>query len=130
MDRNTPFKDGELFAVPVAAATEHFGGHIVAANAGGYAVPGSATAANTTLGVCDGWVDNSAGVNGENSVLVRRGKSWCLANSSTDPVTQAQVGKPCYVADSTTVAKTSDTNARPVAGTVLGVDAEGVWVLI
>ncbi|ECG1391441.1 hypothetical protein [Citrobacter amalonaticus] len=130
MDRNTPFKDGELFAVPVAAATEHFGGHIVAANAGGYAVPGSATAANTTLGVCDGWVDNSAGVNGENSVLVRRGKSWCLANSSADPVTQSQVGKDCYVEDSTTVAKTSNADARPVAGTVLGVDAEGVWVLI
>lgn len=130
MDRNTPFKDGELFAVPVAAATEHFGGHIVAANVGGYAVPGSATAANTTLGVCDGWVDNSAGANGENSVLVRRGKSWCLANSSTDPVTQAQVGKTCYVEDSTTVAKTSNADARTVAGTVLGVDAEGVWVLI
>lgn len=130
MDRNTPFKDGELFAVPVAAATEHFGGHIVAANAGGYAVPGSATAANTTLGVCDGWVDNSAGADGENSVLVRRGKAWCLANSSTDPVTQSQVGKDCYVADSTTVAKTSNADARPVAGTVLGVDAEGVWVLI
>ncbi|KNC89905.1 hypothetical protein [Trabulsiella odontotermitis] len=130
MDRNTPFKDGELFAVPVAAATELFGGHIVAANATGYAVPGSATAANTTLGVCDGWVDNTTGADGENSVLVRRGKAWCLANSSTDPVTQALVGKPCYVEDSATVAKTSNADARPVAGTVLGVDAEGVWVLI
>lgn len=130
MDRNTPFKDGELFAVPVAAATEHFGGHIVAANAGGYAVPGSATAANTTLGVCDGQVDNSAGADGENSVLVRRGKAWCLANSKTDPVTQAQTGKDCWVENSTTVARTSNNNARPVAGRVLGVDADGVWVLI
>nr|HAT2259592.1 hypothetical protein [Citrobacter freundii] len=130
MDRHTPHKDGELFAVPVAASTELFGGHIIAANAAGFAVAGSATAANTTLGICDGWVDNSAGTAGDADVLVRRGKAWFLANSSADPVTQAEVGKECYVADSQTVAKTSDTDARPVAGKVLGIEAGGVWVLI
>lgn len=130
MDRHTPHKDGELFAVPVAASTELFGGHIIAANAAGLAVAGSATAANTTLGICDGWVDNSAGTAGDADVLVRRGKAWFLANSSADPVTQAEIGKECYVADSQTVAKTSDTDARPVAGKVLGIEADGVWVLI
>ncbi len=30
MDRNTPYRDGELNLVPVAAATEIFGGHMVA----------------------------------------------------------------------------------------------------
>ncbi len=29
MDRNTPYRDGELNLVPVAAATEIFGGHMV-----------------------------------------------------------------------------------------------------
>ncbi|NUL36332.1 hypothetical protein [Kosakonia sacchari] len=130
MDRQTPYRDGQLFAVPVAAATEHFGGHIVSANAAGFAVPGSATAANVTLGICDGWVDNSAGLAGDASVLVRRGKAWFLANSTADPVTQAQAGRDCYVVDSQTVAKTSDTNARPVAGKVLGLEGDGVWVLI
>ena len=130
MDRHTPHKDGELFAVPVAGATELFGGHIIAANATGFAVAGSATAANTTLGICDGWVDNSGGAAGDADVLVRRGKAWFLSNSSADPVTQAQVGKACYVLDSQTVAKTSDTDARPVAGKVLGIEADGVWVLI
>lgn len=130
MDRHTPFKDGQLFAVPVAAATELFGGHIVAVNAAGFAVAGSATAANTTLGICDGWVDNSSGTAGDADVLVRRGKAWFLANSTADPVTQAQVGKDCFVVDSQTVAKTSDTNARPVAGKVLGLEGDGVWVLI
>ena len=130
MDRHTPYRDGQLFAVPVAAATELFGGHIIAANAAGFAVAGSATAANTTLGICDGWVDNSAGAAGDASVLVRRGKAWFLANSTADPVTLAQTGKDCYVVDSQTVAKTSDTNARPIAGKVLGLENDGVWVLI
>ncbi|ELC5001927.1 hypothetical protein RJK40_001385 [Salmonella enterica] len=130
MDRNTPHKDGQLFAVPVAAATELFGGHIIAAGADGLAVAATATAANVTLGVCDGWVDNSAGEAGDQDVLVRRGKAWLLANHSTDPVSQASVGRDCYVVDSTTVAKTSGDDARPVAGKVLGVEADGVWVLI
>ncbi len=58
MDRNTPYRDGELNPVPVAAATEIFGGHMVAVNASGYAVPASATASQITLGVSDGWADN------------------------------------------------------------------------
>ncbi len=53
MDRNTPYRDGELNPVPVAAATEIFGGHMVAVNASGYAVPASATASQITLGVSD-----------------------------------------------------------------------------
>lgn len=126
-DRNTMWKDGELFPVPVAAATVIFGGHLVCANAAGQAVPGKADAAFTVLGVSDGYVDNTAG---GNSVLVRRGKSWCFANLGSDAVTQALVGKNCYVADSVTVAATSNTDVRPVAGKVLGVDSDGVWVLI
>ncbi|EKN5087336.1 hypothetical protein EFV65_24075, partial [Yersinia enterocolitica] len=57
-DRNTMRKDGELTPVPIAAATEIFGGHIVCANAAGFAVLGAATAALTTLGVADGYADN------------------------------------------------------------------------
>jgi hypothetical protein len=60
----------------------------------------AAPPANTTLGICDGWVDNTAGSAGDASVLVRRGKAWFLANSTADAVTQAQIGKDCYVVDS------------------------------
>lgn len=133
-DRNTMYKDGELYPVPVAAATEIFGGHMICANAAGFAVPGAATAGFTVLGVCDGYVDNSAGTAGDTVVLVRRRKAWNFANLGSDAVTQAQVGQTCYLADSQTVAKTSNAGennpARPVAGVVQGVDADGVWVLI
>ncbi|WP_038906876.1 hypothetical protein [Dickeya oryzae] len=129
-DRNTPHCDGELFAVPVAASTEIFGGHLIAANAAGYAVPATATAAQVTLGVSDGWIDNSTGANGDADAIVRRGRAWLFANSTADAVTQAQVGRDCYVVDSQTVAKTSNSNARPVAGRVQAIADDGVWVLI
>jgi len=129
-DRNTPYKDGELFPVPIAAATEIFGGHIVAGNAAGFAVLATAVAAQVTLGVSDGYADNSAGTAGDAVALVRRGKSWFFANLGGDAVTQADIGKACFVADSQTVAKTSNSDARPVAGKVLGVESAGVWVLI
>lgn len=130
MDRNTPHKDGLLFPVPVAAGTEIFGGHLIAANATGYAVPATATADQETLGIADSWVDNSGGADGDVVVLIRRGRMFLMANSSADPVTQAEVGKNCYVVDSVTVAKTSDTDARPFAGKVAGLEADGVWIYI
>ncbi|MDP8639022.1 hypothetical protein QZQ24_05680 [Serratia marcescens] len=129
-DRNTPYKDGELFPVPIAASTEIFGGHIVAGNAAGFAVLATAVAAQVTLGVSDGYADNSAGTAGDAVALVRRGKSWFFANLGGDAVTQADIGKECFVADSQTVAKTSNSDVRPVAGKVLGVESAGVWVLI
>ena len=129
-DRNTPWRNGELVAVPVAAATRIYGGHMVGVNTSGMGVPGSATASLIIMGVSDEYADNTAGAAGATSVMVRRGKAWKLANLSGDAVTQADVGKSCYVADSITVAKTSNTNARPVAGTVIAVESDGVWVEI
>lgn len=129
-DRNTPYKDGELFPVPIAASTEIFGGHIVAGNTAGFAVLATAVATQVTLGVSDGYADNSVGTAGDAVALVRRGKSWFFANLGGDAVTQADIGKECFVADSQTVAKTSNSDVRPVAGKVLGVESAGVWVLI
>ncbi|EFZ0655778.1 hypothetical protein BM640_001245 [Shigella sonnei] len=128
-DRHTPFRDGLLNPVPMAGSTTVYGGHMVGANAGGYAVPASAISTQVTLGVSNQFVDNRLGANGDQIVLVSRGKAFCLANHSADPVTQADIGKKCFVVDSVTVAKTNDTDKRPVAGTVMGVDSDGVWVL-
>ncbi|HAZ4831200.1 hypothetical protein [Citrobacter freundii] len=130
-DRNTPHRDEKLGPQPMAAATVIYGGHMVAVNATGFAVPASAGAAastQTVLGVSDGWADNTGGADGDALVIIRRGRGFLFANSSADPVTQAEVGKNCYVVDSVTVAKTSDTDKRPYAGKVAGIEADGVWV--
>lgn len=132
MDRNTPHRDAKLGGQPVAAATVIYGGHMVACDATGHMVPAAAStgaaSTQTVLGVSDGWVDNSTGAKGDAIVLVRRGRAFLLVNSGTDPVTQADVGKNCYVVDSVTVAKTSDTDKRPYAGKVAGIETDGVWV--
>lgn len=130
-DRNTPHREATLGPQPVAAATVIYGGHMVAADATGYAVPagaGTGASTQTVLGVSDGWVDNTRGASGDALVLIRRGRGFLFANSTADPVTQAEVGKNCYVVDSVTVAKTSDAEKRPLAGKVTGIEADGVWV--
>ena len=126
-DRNTQMKDGELIAVPIAAAKKIFAGSLVAANATGYATPGAVAATLTYLGRAEETVDNT-GADGALSVLVRRGKAFKFANSAADAVTQASMGKVCYIEDDQTVSATSATGARSAAGIVIGVETDGVWV--
>lgn len=126
-DRNTQMKDGELIAVKMAVA-KVFAGSLVAANASGYATPGAVAATLTYLGRAEETVDNSAGSAGDVTVLVRRNKAFKWGNYASDAVTQAEFGKLCYIYDDSQVAKTSADGVRSVAGIVLGVDTDGVWV--
>lgn len=126
-DRNTPMKDGELISVPVASSTTIYAGALVVANASGYAAPGSVATTLTYLGRAEEYVKN-AGADGAASVLVRRRKAFKWLNHGADAVTQAELGKTCYIVDDQTVAKTSGTSTRSAAGTVVGVDSDGVWV--
>ncbi len=127
-DRNTPLMDGERISVPVAANAKIYAGGIVVANAGGYAAPGSTATGLTYLGRADEAVDNTGGANGAKSVQVRRGKAFKFANSATDAVTQAELGKTCYIEDDETVAKTDGTGTRSACGIVVGVESDGIWV--
>ena len=127
-DRNTEMKDGELIGVPMAASAKVFAGGITVANASGYGAPGSTATGLTFLGRAEESVDNSSGANGAANVMVRRKKAFKWANSATDAVTQAELGKTCYIEDDQTVAKTDGTGARSACGTVVGVDSDGVWV--
>lgn len=129
-DRNTPSKDGELISVPVATNKKIFAGALVAANATGFATPGAAATTLTYLGRAEESVDNTGGADGAKSVLVRRGKAFKFKNSGGDAVTQAELGKTCYIVDDETVSKTNaGGNTQSAAGKVLGVESDGVWVL-
>ncbi len=126
-DRNTPMMDGELLNVPVAASTKIFAGSLVAANATGFATPGAVATTLTYLGRAEEQVDNTTGANGDKTVNIRRGKAFKFKNHA-DAVTQAELGKVCYIVDDETVAKTNGTNTRSAAGIVVGIDSDGVWV--
>ena len=129
-DRNSAVRDGKFNGVKIAASTVIRAGVIVCANASGYAIEGIESATITCLGISEEYVDNSAGAAGDKRVIVSRQRAVKLENHATDPVTQASVGKSCYVADNQTVAATSNTNTRCVAGQVLSVESDGVWVFI
>ena len=129
-DRNTPLKDGEEIAVLVGAAKKIFAGSLVVAAATGYAEPGSTATTLTALGRAEEFVDNSAGAAGAKTVRVRRGKAFKFANAAADLVTQAELGKTCYIVDDQTVAKTNGGATRSAAGKVVGIDSDGVWVEI
>lgn len=127
VDRNTPYQDGELISVPVAASTTIYAGSLVAANASGYAVPGSTATTLTALGRAEERIVNS-GTAGAVSVRIRRGKSFQFANDGSDAVVQADLGKSCYITDDQTVSHTS--TGKSVAGKVTGLDSASVWVWI
>jgi hypothetical protein len=61
-------------------------------------------------------------------VRIRRGVLQFANSASTDLVTRADIGKSAYMVDDQTVAKTSGSNTRSVAGIIRDVDAQGVWV--
>lgn len=131
MDRNTWRKDGLLIPFKVAGAVKIYGGHMVAINEDGYAIPGdkgTATDALAIIGVSDEFVDNTDGTDGAVEILVRRGAGFCLANSAAKSVVQAQIGQRCQVEDSVTVC--TDATVNRTAGTVMEVSPDGVWVFI
>jgi len=126
--RNTPEVLGEVRGFPLPAGGKVFAGAIVALTAAGFAAGATATAANVTVGRADETVDNADGADGAVRVKVRRGVFRFANSGGADAIALTEVGKPCFVVDDQTVAKTDNAGARPRAGTVFDVDANGVWV--
>lgn len=131
----TEWRDGELMPVPLKADAVVLQGTFALIDATGYAIDSSTAAAATQkcLGVWDAGSDNTDGADGDRIALVRRKKQFLFANLVADPVAQADLGATVYVADNQTIAKTHNTNTRPVAGKFMGFDEQyptHVWVEI
>lgn len=128
-NRDTRTTGARIRLVPIAANEIIPAGVIVQVNAAGAAVNATATAANRTIGVNQYRVDNTGGIAGAKKAQIDRGVFGPFANSaSADQITLADLGATCFVVDNQTVAKTNGAGARPTAGSVFNVDAEGVWV--
>lgn len=111
---------------PVAGSTTIYAGGMVGLK-DGYLVPGSADATIVMMGKALETVANT-GSAGAKRCKVEFG-AFHFGNSSTgDAIAQADVGNFCYVVDDQTVAKTSNSGARPRAGRIEAVDAGGVFV--
>lgn len=128
-DRTTKTRSGERISLPVKGAVKIFAGTIVSLGSDGYARPGRATITDIVVGIAEQLVDNSAGADGDLSVEVLNKLVACLGNSSAgDAITLTERRKTVFVVDDVTVAKTNNAGARPAAGKVIDIDAQGVWV--
>lgn len=121
-------KAGATSTAPVAASTKIWQGAIVVMDSG-VAKPGATATGLVVLGVAEETVDNSGGIAGALTITPRRG-TFRFVNLSSDALTTADVGKDAYLVDDQTVAKTSATNTRSIAGKVIDVDASGAWIRV
>lgn len=129
-DRATPKKaDQDIESYGVKASTKIWAGALVVLNAG-YAVGGSTATGLVAVGRAEHAVDNSAGANGDLTVKVLAGIFRFDNSASADLIAITEIGTNCYVVDDHTVAKTSASSTRSVAGIVKNVDAQGVWVAV
>ncbi len=127
-DRNTPTREGETFNFPVATNIKIFGGAIVMLNATGYATKGATATGQICVGRAEDLADNTGGADGAKTVNVRAGVFKFANSAAGDLITIAEIGDNCYIVDDQTVAKTDGTATRSVAGKIVGVDSDGVWV--
>lgn len=129
-DRNTPRRDGKQLNDPVAANVKIYAGSLVCLDASGNAVPGSTSATLKARGLAQEQVDNTGGAAGALRIETRRGTFQFANSAAADQIARADIGAQCYIVDDQTVAKTSATNTRSVAGVIRDVDSDGVWVEI
>ena len=104
--------------------------------AAGFARPGRVgQGANLGLQQADALTYRAAGValesvtgsavDGAVPVKFQEGRFKFKNSAAGDLITEADRGRPCYVVDDETVAKTSATQIRCVAGAVVQIDADG-----
>lgn len=112
---------------PVAAnAVIHYGA-IVCLNASGYLVPGADTAGLRCVGVAEEAADNTGGADGDLEVLVFRGVAK-VSTSGASAIAQADVGTDAVILDDDTVITAAGATNDIVAGEVMEVASDGVWV--
>ncbi len=129
-DRPTPERDGRLVADPLAVAAVIYAGAMYMLDADGNAVAAAPQAAATTLVVRAVARKRAVQAEGDAQTDGARGV-FCFDNATAgDALARTDIGAACYALDDATVAKGHDANKRPKAGTVLDVDARGVWVRV
>jgi len=129
-DADTPTRLTNLYTRPIAAGKKIFGGSLVVLDASGNANPGSAAAGLIADGRAVSQVDNTAGSAGALTVDVQKGVFQFANSSAGDLIDATCIGLACYIVDDGTVAKTSSSGTRSVAGIVVDVDSNGVWVAV
>jgi len=128
--RDTPARAGTQHGDPIAANVVIYQGALVVLDASGNARPGYTATGLLPRGRAVRTVNNAGGLAGAAIVESEAGVYRYANSAAGDAITRAEIGDQCFIVDDETVAKTSATNTRSVAGVIVDVDALGVWVRI
>jgi hypothetical protein len=128
-DRNTPRREGLDYVYPMAASVTIYAGALVMLNASGHARPGATATGQRAVGVAQERKANGSTAGAE-TIRVWPGVFRFDNSTAGDAIAQADVGADCFIVDDERVAKTNGSSTRSVAGKVVAVDAQGVWVKI
>lgn len=126
-ERNTIQLRGDTRVEPMAAAVKVWKGSILMRNAAGLITKGATATGCIAVGRAEETVDNTGGAA---SVEYRRGVYGFSNSAGVDLIAQADIGKPCFIVDDQTVAKTNGSATRSPAGIIDGVEGSTVWVLL
>lgn len=126
--RNTPRLEDGAFDYGLAAGARVFQGALVCLDAAGFAVKAATGLGLLAAGRAEESVDNSGGAAGDKKIRVRPGTYRWANSAAADLITMADRSKPAFILDDQTVAKTDGGGTRSQAGTIVDVDARGVWV--
>ena len=140
-NRNTPRREDLRHVYPLADNVIVYLGSIVCLDAGGNANPGRTATGLKCVGVAlraytpagpdiiGKPADNTGPGHAVGAVLVEVERSTAaFDNSVTDPVGAANIGTPCFVVDDHTVSATDGSSSQSVAGRVVAVESNLVWV--
>ena len=88
--------------------------------------PATTATGKIALGRCEERLDAADQLH----VRVRSGVFPYANSAAADAIANDDAGKDCYIVDDQTVALTSDSSSRSIAGKIIRVDSYGVWVAI
>ncbi len=125
-DRHTHSQQCSPLSVPIAANAVFYAGAMVVLNPQGFAVPGMTAKDVVYVGRAEEALSNVGGANGARRIEVRRLLAFKWVNDGS--ITQAHLMKSAFIVDDQTVAATDGAATRSIAGRIVGIDTDGVWV--
>lgn len=125
-DRHTPMQDAGVICMPMAAGAVIHAGALTVVNAAGFGERGTTAPGLRYAGRAEEAVSNAHGSNGARHINVRRLCAFKWANDGS--INQSHYLGSAYIVDDQTVSATDGTATRSIAGRIVGIESDGVWV--
>ena len=126
-DARRPSRTGDRYGYPAKAGVLIFGASIVAVTAALEAVPAGTAGAVAIVGLCEERIDARPQVAVEEGAQIVQALRE-IRLFPVDGATAADRGATVYAVDDATLSLDDAGGTRLEAGTIHGIDADGVWV--